>query len=179
MPQSTAPGTLTDYLTGRPVSNVGPEANRQAVIRYLLEKAGYDVGEIAARVPIAVSIDETPYRSIVDLVISLDRIPLMLIKCAAGSLGSREREALAAARLLHTPPLPLVVVSDGRQATVLATARGRKLAASDLSAIPRRRDLVSLAAAHPTIELSDAQRHKESLIFRSYDSMEVNVAGRG
>jgi len=179
MPPPDTPQTLTDYLTGRPIPNVGPEANRQAVIRYLLDVAGYACGEIAARVPISVSIGQAAYEARIDLVVSLGPAPVMLVKCAAGSLGSRERETLAAARLLHTRPLPLAVVSDGRQATLLATATGRKLAASDLSVIPRRQDLAALAAAHPTLALSDAQRHKESLIFRSYDSMQVNVAGKG
>ena len=120
MPQPAE--TLTDYLTSRPVPNIGPEANRQAVIRYLIEEAGYRSEELETNGPISVAIEETRYASRVDIVVSNEGEALMLVKCAAGSLGSREREALAAARLVKDPPLPLTLVSDGQAATLLVDA---------------------------------------------------------
>ena len=35
--------TLVDYITGKTVANVGAEANRQAVERFLVQKKGYRI----------------------------------------------------------------------------------------------------------------------------------------
>ncbi|MGB5984212.1 MAG: type I restriction enzyme HsdR N-terminal domain-containing protein [Desulfobacterales bacterium] len=176
MVSASAPDTLVDYLSGRPIPDVGAEKNRQAVIRYLIDTAGYERGDISAGVPITLTIGPAQYRSTVDLVVTLDEAPLMVVKCAAGSLGSREREALAAARLLYKRPVPLSAVTDGESATLLASASGRKIISADLSVLPTRPRLRAMAETYPTQPLSETQRHRESLIFRSYDSMNINVA---
>jgi hypothetical protein len=65
----------------------------------------------------------------------------MAIKCAAGSLGSREREILAAARVTSEYQIPFAVVSDGKTAVVLDTLTGEKLG-EGMQQIPSRQKLV-------------------------------------
>ena len=101
---------ITDYITGRKVPNVGAEANRQAVERYLVEERGFAKQDIKVSVPIHLQIGEEDYRSCVDLVAVVDGNPMMVVKCAPGSLGSREREIISAARLLDVCPIPLAIV---------------------------------------------------------------------
>jgi hypothetical protein len=98
----------------------------------------------------------------------------MVIKCAAGSLGSREREVLSAARLLVDYQIPLAVVSDGRTALVFDTLT-RKKRGEGMDAIPPRRELVHMARDFTFSPLAPEQRKREKLIFRTYDSMNVNV----
>jgi hypothetical protein len=169
----TEPQRLVDYVTGREVADVGPEANRQAVERFLVDSLGYLPEAIEVDAPIAFEVENVFYRSRVDLVVWVKGVRYMAIKCAAGSLGSREREILAAARLLGQHQLPLAVVSDGSTAIVLETASGKKLG-QGLSAIPSRQAAEAGLNLDGLVCTTDDRRRKERLIFRSYDAMNVN-----
>ncbi|MBC2712534.1 MAG: type I restriction enzyme HsdR N-terminal domain-containing protein [Desulfosarcina sp.] len=177
MQEETNPDVIVDFITGQPVSNVGAEANRQQVERYLVEEKGYRREDVIVDAPIDVEIDGNVYRSTVDLVVQVESRPLMAVKCAAGSLGSREREIVSAARLYGTSPMPLAVVSDGSSATVLDAATGKKTG-DGLAAIPTRSEAVNLAQAKPPPSVAPDRLAREKLVFRSYDSMNVNVRGR-
>lgn len=168
------PDVIVDFITGESVPNTGAEANRQRLERYLVEQKGYRRQDLLVDAPIQVVIEGQAYRSTVDLVIRIDHRPLIAIKCAAGSLGSREREILSAARLFSDSPLPLAVVSDGSAAMVLDTVTGKKKG-EGLSAIPARAEAVDLARAERLTPIAPDRLVREQLVFRSYDSMNVNV----
>ena len=165
---------ITDYITGQKVPNVGAEANRQAVEQYLVEEKGYKKQDIQVSVPIQMQIRDQSYRSQVDLVVVLDGRRLMVVKCAPGSLGSREREIVSTARLLDVYQIPLALVSDGKSAILLDTAGGQKIG-EGMAAIPSRRELMHQFKEVSLQPLSGERREREKLIFRSYDSMNVNV----
>ena len=138
MPDTLKPYTMiTDFVTGRAIPNIGAEENRQTVAQYLVNEKGYSKDDIEVDVNIEMTIAGEPYRSQVDLVVRINDDPLriMAIKCAAGSLGSREREILAAARLLLDYQIPFAVVSDGKSAIVLDTVSGKKIG-EGMDAIP-------------------------------------------
>jgi hypothetical protein len=168
---------ITDFITGKEIPNIGAEENRQAVARFLVEKKGYLKAEIERDVEIEMTVAGEIYTSQIDLIVSVndDAHKLMAIKCAAGSLGSREREILAAARLFdENYQIPLSVVSDGKTAIVLDTVSGKKLG-EGMDVIP------SKAQAHERLRsvalqpFPEERREREKLIFRTYDSMNVNV----
>jgi Type I restriction enzyme R protein N terminus (HSDR_N) len=173
----TNPDVIVDFITGETVPNVGTECHRQQLERYLVEQKGYRREEVLVDAPIQVDIDGEVYRSKVDLVIRIDGRPLMAVKCAAGSLGSREREILSAARLFGPTPLPLAVVSDGATATVLDVASGKKKG-EGLAAFPHRTEAADLARAARLPPITPERLTREKRIFRSYDSMNVNVHTR-
>jgi hypothetical protein len=176
MPEANAgPETLIDYITGRQVPNLGAEANRQAVERFLVENKGYAKSDIEVGAPIRFTVSGTPYASRVDLVISSGGRRMMVVKCAPGSLGSREREALAAARLLDECQIPLAMVSDGERVTVLDALSGKTIG-HGWQAVPCAKEMAGRSADQAPVGLSSDRRAKEMLIFRSYDSMNVNVA---
>ena len=166
--------TLIDFITGETVPDTGAEANRQAIEQLLVNAKGFDKEDVEVDADIRLTIAGKPYRSQIDLVVSVDNTRFIAIKCAAGSLGSREREIVAAARLLGHFQLPLSVVSDGLTAIVLDTVSGKKIA-EGLDAIlskPAARE--HLKRLTPQV-LADKRREKEKLIFRTYDVMNVNV----
>jgi hypothetical protein len=167
---------ITDFVTGKEIPNVGAEENRQVVEKFLVAEKGYAKEDIDVDVDLEIYIGGQPYRSQVDLVVSLDRgaARFMAFKCAAASLGSREREILAAARLLGENQIPLSVVSDGRTAIVLDTVSGRKLG-EGLDAIPSKDQAGEQLNNMKAQPFPSEKRERESLIFRSYDSMNVNV----
>lgn len=173
MDTSTDTETLVDFITGRSIPNIGAEENRQAVERFLVEQKGFDRDDIEVDAPIALDIAGEVYRSRIDLAVRVAGKVFMCIKCAAGSLGSREREIVAAARLLPPCQVPFAVVSDGKTALVMETASGKKIG-EGLTAIPAKDEAQQRLEDMPPSPLSEERRHRESLIFRSYDSMDVN-----
>ena len=169
--------TIVDFITGRTVPNIGAEENRQDLERYLVERKGYGREDIEVEVPIEMDIAGERYRSVVDLVAGAGGRRMVAFRCAAGSLGSCEREILAAARLLDRYQIPWAVASDGRDAVVLDTVTGRRVGAG-LAAVPGRAEL---AAQLPGVEfkaLPEDRRLREQRIFRTYDREGVNRACR-
>ncbi|MGD2149019.1 MAG: type I restriction enzyme HsdR N-terminal domain-containing protein [Desulfobacterales bacterium] len=165
---------ITDYITGEKIPDVGSEANRQMVERYLVAEKGYTKDDIEIDAPLEMTIGDDLYRSWVDLVVSVDNKRYMTVKCASGSLGSREREIISAARLLDEYQIPISVVSDGKTALVLNTISGEKIG-EGLDAIPSKKAVQEKAKEIKLQPLAEKRLEREKLIFRSYDSMNVNV----
>ena len=167
---------ITDFISGKEIPNVGAEENRQRVAQFLVNEKGFSKEDIQVDVDIEMTVAGEIYCSQIDLVVSLGggSTPFMAIKCAAASLSSREREILAASRLLYENPLPFSVVSDGKTAIVLDTVSGQKLG-QGLKAIPSKdeaREKLNTLQMRP---FPKEKVEREKLIFRSYDSMNVNV----
>ena len=165
--------TIIDFVTGRPVPDIGAEANRQALERFLVDRKEFDKNDIEVDAELKLDIRGESYRSRIDLIIRIDGIRFMAVKCAAGSLGSREREILSAARLLDSYQIPFSAVSDGKTATILDTCSGKRIG-EGLQAFPTRREAVERLKAISLQPLSEERVEREKLIFRSYDSMNVN-----
>ncbi|MBI9076372.1 MAG: type I restriction enzyme HsdR N-terminal domain-containing protein [Desulfatibacillum sp.] len=165
---------LTDKVTGLSVPNVGAEANRQEVEQVLMEIKGYAPGDIAVDTPVAIEANGISYHSALDLVVSVEGKPVMVIKCAAASLGSREREVLAAARVcLETAP-PLAAASDGRDWLVWDVNTG-KAVGQGLEAVPSRNKALEILSRYVPRQLPEKILARERIIFRSYDMDNVNV----
>jgi hypothetical protein len=175
MTQTLKPcNTLIDRVTGREVPNIGAEENRQAVERYLIDHKGYASEDIEVGVELNFSVKGEAYRSRVDLVVKVDGTRLMVVTCAAGSLGSWERQTLAAARLLDTYRIPFAAVSDGKTASVLDSGTGENIGAG-LDSLPSKSDLHRRLGAIRLEPLTAERREREMLIFRTYDRDRVNV----
>ncbi len=177
VPKTIKPYTMiTDFISGREIPNIGAEENRQVVARYLVHEKGYSKENIQLDVKIEMEIAGEPYRSQVDLVVGVDgaELPIMAIKCAAGSLGSREREILAAARLLFDYQIPFAVVSDGKTAIVLDTISGKKVG-DGMDVIPSKNAASDLLSSYQPVSLPAKHLERQKLIFRTFDSDNVNV----
>jgi hypothetical protein len=165
--------TLIDHITGREIPDSGAEANRQEVERLLLESKGYAREDIEVDAPIVLNMGKEEYRSFVDLVVHIDGWRYMVIKCAPGSLASREREVIAAARLLCDYQIPQAAASDGRTAIVWDTVSGRKIGDGP-GAIPSKQQVRESFDPKRLLPLAEIRRARQQLIFRSYDIMNVN-----
>jgi len=175
----TSHPVITDYITGKPVLDVGPEANRQAVEKYLVEKKGYVRDDIVVDMALSVDVSGEPYRTTLDLVVFVDNNPFMVIKCVAGSLDSREREVVYAARVARADrPIPVAVASDGQWALVF-DATTRKAMGQGLEAIPSPEQARALSQTMSAAPIPADRLEKEKIIFRSYDIMNVNTAENG
>jgi len=166
--------TIVDFITGKTVLNVGTEEIRQRLEKYLVEEKGFGKEDICVDADIEIQIDADHYSSHLDLVVSVENKSVMVIKCAAGSLESREREVISAARIFETAAIPYAVVSDSKTAVVYDTVSGKKIG-EGLDLIPARSEAARILSGFSRMEISDKKREKEKIIFRSYDSMNVNT----
>ena len=176
MTTASTPPILTDYLTGNIIPDVGAESHRQAVLRLLVEEKGYARNALWVDAPIHTRIAGSPYHAKIDLIVKAGEplVPFMAFKCCAGSLGSREREIVAAARIFDATMIPLSVVSDGRDAIVLSTATGKPLSYG-LAALPSPTEAAQQLARQAPGSYPENRLEREKLIFRTYDQDNVNI----
>ncbi|MBW2070127.1 MAG: type I restriction enzyme HsdR N-terminal domain-containing protein [Deltaproteobacteria bacterium] len=165
---------ITDFITGKPVPNIGAEENRQRVERFLVENRGYSKADIEVDADLTFTIGDTQIRSNVDLVVKLEDKRFMVLRCVPGSLVSRQRETLAAARLLDCYQIPFAVVTDGNDADLLDTVTG-KVIARGMEAIPAKEDAYQYLTVIELQPLPENRVQRERIIFRSFDEMNINV----
>jgi hypothetical protein len=166
---------ITDVVTGEKIPNIGAEENRQKTERFLLETKGYSKDDIEVDAEIAFTIGDDVVRSTIDLVIRVDGKNLMVVKCVPGSLGSRHRETLSAARLLDDYQIPVCLVTDGENADLLDTVTG-KLLGQGMEAIPSKEEGRKVLKEIQLTPYPEDRLEREKIIFRTYDAMNVNVS---
>ena len=137
-------GTLLDYLTGEELTDTDDERIRQQISRMMIEELGYDKEDLEPRLTIETLFTRHFVISTIDLTVTLQGKQTMIIRYGPGSLVSRERSALAAARVLNNAyRIPLAVVTNGRDATLLDTVTG-KLIKTSMTAIPDKNEALRL-----------------------------------
>ena len=149
-------------------------AARKTVGYLLLEKKGYHRDEVRKNVVFEVVLGKETVCSSVDFLVTIDGKKAMVVKCSSGSLSSRERQAVAAARLLDSPPVPIAVVADPVNAEVLDTATGEVLG-EGFGAIPVREQLVALLSEKAQAPLSPGRIEKEKRILLAFDAIRCSV----
>jgi hypothetical protein len=130
-------GTLTDALTGEVLDDTLDERYRQAIVRYLMDRKGYAAGEIEPRRELLLRAGDRRAVIRVDFVVRFAGRAAMVVRFGPGSIVSRERPALAMARLIAPYQIPVVVVTNGEDAEVLDGPTGM-VVGRGLDAIPDR-----------------------------------------
>jgi len=170
-------GTCVDFLTGEDLADTDDERRRQRIARFLVERLGYGKDEITPRLTITTSFAGRTSVSRIDFAVKLEGREFMLIRYAPGSLVSRERAAVAAARVLVPDyRVPLVVVTNGQDAELLDSGDGGVLARG-LAAIPARNsalDMMNDLEFSPFFD--EGKRERELRILNAFD-FEVCCAG--
>ncbi|GAB4340046.1 MAG: type I restriction enzyme HsdR N-terminal domain-containing protein [Desulfobulbaceae bacterium] len=163
-------GTLKDYLTGEELPDTDDERYRQQLVRLLVEEKGYDPGELEPRVRIETTFQGRRVESFIELVVRVDGRRVMIIRYGPGSLVTRERPAVAAARILDPDHrIPLAVVTNFRDAELLETEEGRVLA-TGMDGIPDRKGLGDMIKNLEFTPFTDPERReREERILNTYD----------
>jgi len=133
-------GKLSDYLTGNTLDDTHDERYRQKIAHLLIDRKGYRKGDIKARSDLLVQAGEKKAIIKIDFVIFIAGKACMLIRYGPGSLVTRRRPALAAARLIAPYQIPVVVVTNGEDAEILDGPSG-KVTGCGLDGIPGRLEL--------------------------------------
>lgn len=165
-------GVTTDYITGESVTDTHDEQYRQAIARFLVEQKGYDKSDIRVKVRHDMDCGDLQGFSITDLVVTLRGRVAMIVKYGPGSIVSRERPAIAAARTIAPDyAVPVAVVTNGTDAEIIDTSTGR-ITGTGMDAIPSKPELLEnfdrlIFAAMPEKRLTAERR-----ILMAYDGIE-------
>jgi len=149
-------------------------AIRQDIKKFFIEKKGYSENEIEKDREFEVLIGNERCKSKTDIVISIDGKKLMLIKCSVGALVSRERQAVACARVLDSYQIPFAVVTDGADAITLDTLTG-KVISEGMESIPSKNELLALTDRIEFKGLSPERSEKEKRILLAFDAIKCTV----
>jgi Type I restriction enzyme R protein N terminus (HSDR_N) len=159
-------GKLTDYLTNEELTDTDDERLRQSIYRMMVEQKGYKRDELIPRTFIDTFFTHHFVRSTVDLTVKIRNVSFMIIRYGPGSLVSRERAAIAAARVIHPDfSIPLAVVTNSYDAELLDTMTG-KIIGNGLDSIPDRADsliLLPTLAFHHKPKGNKLEREKRIL----------------
>jgi len=149
------------------------------MIAYLLrEKKGYAPVDVRKGLAFEVTLGKETFWSSADFIVSVEGRKGMIIKCAAGSLDSRERQAVAAARVITSPPVPVAVVADPMTAEVLEVASG-KVIGEGFGAIPTKEQLREILSGRMPQSLDAKRLEKEKRILLAFDAIKCCVPRGG
>jgi len=160
---------IIDFITGQLFIDTDDERIRQGIERLLIEEKGYSKKDIEVDREFEIVIGEEINRSKVDLIVSVEEKIFMIIKCARGSLISREREVLSCARIFDTFIIPFAVVTNGEDAEILDTISGEVISCG-LGAIPSKNQALEALGRIEFKRLPEKRIEKEKRIFLAFDA---------
>jgi len=161
-------GTLKDHITGDALDDTHDERLRQSLARLLVEEKGFDKAHIEPRRQVVLTACDKRAAIQLDFVVWIDDRVCMIVKYGPGSLVTRHRPALGLSRLIEPYQIPLVVVTNGRDADILDGESGKRLA-SGLDGIPAYHDVLT---SFPSFEFKPISRKRaegESRIVFAYE----------
>lgn len=169
-------GNLADYVTGEPLVDTDDERYRQKLARLLVEERGFAKNELEMRRRIETLFAHQFVASKIDIVVSITGQRVMVLRYGPGSLVTRERPAIAAARVLEENQIiPLAVVTNGEDAELL-NARTGKVLATGLAAIPTREAVLKMMPTLDFTSVAPKRREPELRILNAFD-VEICCAG--
>lgn len=170
-------GNCTDYVTGETVVDTDDERYRQKLARFLVEKKGYDKTDLEMRLKIETLFAKQFVTSTIDITVSHNDKRFMIIRYGPGSLVTREKPAIAAARVLDPAhQIPLVIVTNGEDAELLETKTG-KIIHTGLDNIPSKEQVIKTINTLDFSSFADEKkRERELRILNAFD-VEICCAG--
>jgi len=158
-----------DLITGLLLSDREDEHVRQAVEKLLLER-GFSPEQIMVDARRTLETQAGPLSVRADLLLRVENRAALVLRCAPGSLVTREKEAVATARLIVEPWAPWAAVVNGEDAELLDTATGKVLA-QGLLAIPSPVELSRRLASCPPHRPANQELEKAARVYRAFSSL--------
>ena len=170
-------GTCVDYLTGETIVDTDDERCRQELARILVEQKGYDKTNLEPRLCIETLYNGQFVASTIDITARVADRRFMILRFAPGSLVTRERPAIAAARILEPSyQIPFAVVTNCKDAEIIDTYTG-KVIRQGLDNIPDKKEAQTLVRSLRFDPFDDEKKKdRERRILNTYD-IEVCCAG--
>jgi len=161
-------GETVDFITGHTIVDTHDERVRQKIARFMVEEKGYSKKDIEVGREIPLNVDGNRATARVDFVIRIDGKAFAIIIFGPGSLVTRERSTLAAARLIESYAVPFAVVTNGEDAEVMETKSGHVIA-QGLEAIPSKQEAVERIRTLTFEKVPENRLEKENRILYVFD----------
>jgi hypothetical protein len=129
---------------------------------------GYDNKDILARCKQKITVDGKTALIHVDFIIRFSGKSRMVIKYGPGSLITRHRPALAMACIIAPYTIPVVVVTNGKEADILDGKTGHAIA-SGLGSIPSKQELAALTESTVSEPVSAKQAEMAARIVFAFE----------
>jgi len=164
-------GTLRDYLSGEELPDTDDERYRQQLAKLMVEEKGFAASELQPRLTIETTFNSQFVRTLIELTVCISERRVMIIRYGPGSLVTRERPAVAAARILDPAyRIPLAVVTNFRDAELVETKFGRVLD-TGMDCIPARNELQAMVENLEFEPFTDeVKREREARILNVFDA---------
>lgn len=146
-------------------------AVRHIAEKMLLNDKGYAASDFQKNVVFDVTLGAETVKSGVDFLVSLGGSSAMVVKCAAGSLSSRERHVVAAARVLG---VPIAVVMDPLNAVVLDADTGKALG-EGFEVVPSKEQLAAMLNGRHNKPLAPEKLEREKRVLLAFDAIRCCV----
>ena len=161
-------GELTDYLTGQTLPDTHDERLIQKISRFLIEDKGFSKSDILTRKKMSLTIDGKTGTVTVHFIIRVDNISFAVIMYGPGSVVTRQRPALAVARLYEDYIIPYSVITNGHEANLMYTKSG-KVIGKDFDSIFSKKEALDLLKDIHLEKLTRERREKEQRILYTMD----------
>jgi hypothetical protein len=161
-------GECVDFITGCTICDTHDERYRQILARLLVEQKGYLKSDIEGRRELFFKAADKTAMIKIDYAVSLSDKICMILKYGPGSLITRHRPALAASRLVAPYPVPIVVVTNGKEADIIEGATG-SIIGRGFESIPPKSELIKIAEKSRFDRLSDKQIEMEARILYAFE----------
>ncbi len=170
-------GTIRDFISGDPVVDTDDERYRQKLERFFVEEKGFNKSDLEVHLKIETLFVGQFVVSKIDIVVNIAGKRVLLVRYGPGSLVTRERPAVAAARVLDDQALiPLTIVSNGENAELLDTRSG-KIISEGLGNLPDKQQILQMLPLLDFTPLPGNKREPELRILNAFD-VEICCAGR-
>ncbi len=170
-------GTCKDFVTGETLTDTDDERIRQKIARFLVEEKGFAREDLLMRETIDTLFARQFVTSMIDITLQVGGRRFLVLRYGPGSLVTRERAAIAAARVLYDDyRVPLAIVTNGEDAELLDTETGEVLE-TGMGAIPTKSEAEKmLPSLHFSVFADEKKRERELRILNAFD-IEVCCAG--
>lgn len=170
--------TIQDYLTGAELEMTTYEDLRQGLARMLVEEKGYPKKNVIPKVEITFEVDDKTFSRNVDLLVNDEQgKPVLALLFCSGTPESYIRETVYAGRLVPGGPVPLVVVTDSKDARLLRTMDSKVLD-SGFASIPSWDDLQKILSENPAPALDPDRIVREQRVFYMYSGFLEGCCGK-
>lgn len=143
---------------------------RQKVLDKMVKEKGYEKEDFEIEKELVTSADNRTHTSLIDLVIRMNGRYLVVIRCAPGSVVTREKQLLASARLLDQHQVPLAIQTNGSEVEILDVLSGKELG-EGWQSVPSKKELLNLLPSLKFEPLPEKRAVREARILRVFDEM--------
>ncbi|KPJ69326.1 MAG: hypothetical protein AMJ45_00625 [Syntrophobacter sp. DG_60] len=144
--------------------------HRDKIERFLVNDKGYSNKDIEKDSELTVSIDKFTGTVDIDFILKINDKRVILIKCTSGSLTTRERLALACARLFDNYQIPFTVLTSWWRTELLDTLTG-KVIGEGFEAIPSKVKILEDLDKTTFIPFPEEKLEKEKRILLAFESI--------